>query len=101
MKQFFLATPGLLLCGIIWLLQIEKTHYGFENPGMNTDSITLIVLLCALAIGYSLIMLFFRHNSIRDFAFQYVTLLYAVTKLIRIIILFLSYYEQFPELFSQ
>jgi hypothetical protein len=57
MKKYILAVPGLVLCGFIWLLPVENTHYGFENPGMSTDSIIVIVLLCVLAIVYSSITL--------------------------------------------
>jgi len=92
MKKLILAVPGLLLCGLIWLLPVENTHYGFKNPGMRIDSITIIVVLCVLAIGYALTTLFFRHNNKHDFAFPYVALFLVIAKLIQIIILFLSYY---------
>lgn len=92
MKKYILAFPGLVLCGFIWLLPVENTHYGFESPGMSTDSIIVIVLLCIIAIGYASITLLFRHNNKYDFAFQYATFLLAIAKLVQIIILFLSYY---------
>lgn len=92
MKKLILAIPGWLLCGLIWSLPIENTHYRFENPGMNTNSITIIAFLSVIAIGYALIALFFKHKNKNDFVLQYLTLFLVVIRLIQIIFVFLLYY---------
>lgn len=91
MKKYILAMPGLLLCAQIWLLPIENKHYGFDKPGVSTDSITIIVFLSILAIGYALTVLFLRHRNKHDFLFQYITLFLAFYKMIQIVFLVLSY----------
>jgi hypothetical protein len=92
LKKIIIALPGWLLCGFIMILQIENKHYGFEKPGLDHDSILMIVIFSVFAIGYALIALFLSHKGKLDFALQYITLTLVIYKLIQIVFLFSSYY---------
>ena len=92
MKKVIAAVPEILLCGIIILLQIENRHYGFEHPGIDFDSVVVIVIASALAVIYALIALFLSKREKPDFIFPYLTFIVVFIKLFRIIVLFESYF---------
>ena len=91
MKKLILVVPGLLLCGLSYFFQIEKTHYGFEHPGVDENSALLAVWFSVLAIVYALITLFFRHRDKLDFAISYFTLVFVSFRLIQIVFTALKY----------
>jgi hypothetical protein len=91
MKKLIIAMPGWLLCGLIYLLQVENKHFGFENPGIS-DSVGMIVLLSILTLGYASIALFLNHKDKLDLLLQYITLFLVIKRLIQIIFLFSKYY---------
>jgi hypothetical protein len=98
MRTLIIGIPGLLLCGFIWLLPVEKPpngieHLGYQYPGINTQIAYLSAIVSAVVIVYALIALVVKHNSKLDFVFQYAALFLAVIKLYKTIELFSGYYD--------
>ena len=92
MKIKLLAIPGLFACGFIWLLPIENKHYGFTNPGVNPDMVIIAMILSLLTIIYAMLVFMLNYKVKYELLIIFIIILLAISKLVHIIIVLLSYY---------
>lgn len=88
-----LSLPAFMLCSLSYILQIEKTHYMFPNPGINSDSVLIITIFCLLSFIYQAGLLFFRHKYKIDFIFPYLVSALSMLRLLKVILIYEQYFQ--------
>ena len=80
-----ISLPSLCLCGLAYFGDVENSHYGFANPGIDADVLIAIPALLTLAFIYSLVTLFIRHKTNVDFIFPYIVLILSAIRFFMVI----------------
>jgi len=86
-----LGVVAIIFCLFSWLFQIEKIHYLFENPGINSDATEGIMIFSALAFLSSSCLLLFRHSKKTDFILPYIINVLSIIRLCQIVEIYQKY----------
>lgn len=93
--KLLVGLPSLIFLGVSYLTLTENPDYGFGNPGVDLDSVDILMMFVILAIASSAITLSFKHKDKLDFVIPYTVIFFAVWRLfyaINILTYYLEYY---------
>ena len=92
LKRLLAVLPALIFCYCSYGLGgVEKTHYGFPNPGIDVDAVLVLMMFAVLTFIASSIALFVRHRDRADFVLPYILNALALYRICQIVIAYQKY----------